>query len=283
AFGLDTALTPVGPDLGGRSTAPLRKPKVLLVGGRGTSAYEVGELWHLTDHRLGMATTIVDLADLRTLSLSGYTHVLMVDGDYDDLDPKIDTHLREYACGGGTVLAQRRAARWWAETGLTRVRAETRRTPQMPAPYDSRDETLQRERIAGAILRTTIDVTHPLGFGLPDDQLPVFRQGELRFERVADPFANVASYPTSDIVLSGYVSPANQVFLAGTPAIVVEPVGRGRAILFADTLNFRAYFRGTERVYRNALLFASLIEFDRELLKGARERCDGGLSANREG
>ena len=43
---------------------------------------------------------------------------------------------------------------------------------------------------------------------------------------------------------------------AGTAAVVDEPVGRGRAVLFASEPNFRAYTDGTARILLNAMLGA---------------------------
>ncbi|MEM9384459.1 MAG: M14 family zinc carboxypeptidase [Pseudomonadota bacterium] len=272
-YALSTGLTPVGPDLGGRSTAAIGKAKLLLLAGPGTSAYEVGEIWHLTDKRLGLPTTLVELDQLERLSLRAYSHVLMADGDYEDLDAQVGERLRDYACGGGTVIAQRRAAKWWAEQPVTRLRVSELPPSGLPASYGDRAEVLQRERIAGAILASRVDLTHPLAFGLPDERLPMFHKGELRFRRVADRFANVAVYDEEAPVLSGFVSPENAKRLGGSVAVIAEPVGRGRLILFADVPNFRAYFRGSQRMYSNGLFFNSAIEFDRAIVDQAEQRC----------
>ncbi|MEO0425310.1 MAG: hypothetical protein AAF184_23440, partial [Pseudomonadota bacterium] len=189
------------------------------------------------------------------------------------LDEQVAERLRDYACGGGTVIAQRRAVKWWAEQPVTRLKVSELPPAGTPASYADRAEVLQRERIAGAILSAKIDLGHPLAFGVPDERLPTFHKGELRLRRVADRFANVAVYDEEATVMSGFVSPENAKRLGGSAAIVAEPVGRGRLILFADVPNFRAYFHGTERVYSNALFFDSAIEFDREIVDEAQRRC----------
>ena len=45
-YDMDTGLTPKGIDLGSPNFALVKKPKTLVVGGQGTYAYEVGEVWH---------------------------------------------------------------------------------------------------------------------------------------------------------------------------------------------------------------------------------------------
>jgi hypothetical protein len=218
-FAAGTSLTGEGPDLGGSSTRPIRKPKVLLVAGRPGSAYEIGEIWHLSDHRLGLATTLVEPERLRSTPLRDYTHVVMVDGDYRKLDARAANKLRQYACNGGTIIAQRRAVQWWVEQGVSRVKLASAQVPTDDEPYADRSTVLQQEKIAGAILATRFDVTHPLGYGLADAELPMFRRGELVFESVPDRFANVARY-APEPRLSGFVSDPNRGRLAGTPAVI---------------------------------------------------------------
>ena len=47
--------------------------------------------------------------------------------------------------------------------------------------------------------------------------------------------------------------------IGGTPAVIAQRLGRGSVILFADNPTFRATFRGTERMFMNAVFFSGLI------------------------
>eukprot|EP00487_Bulimina_marginata_P012363 TRINITY_DN8584_c0_g1_i1.p1 TRINITY_DN8584_c0_g1~~TRINITY_DN8584_c0_g1_i1.p1 ORF type:complete len:131 (+),score=29.61 TRINITY_DN8584_c0_g1_i1:175-567(+) len=60
-IGIQSGLTPSGVDLGSRKLAPVTLPKVLLIGGKGTSQYEVGETWYYLDQHVGIAPTVIDI------------------------------------------------------------------------------------------------------------------------------------------------------------------------------------------------------------------------------
>jgi hypothetical protein len=59
--------------------------------------------------------------------------------------------------------------------------------------------------------------------------------------------------------LSGYVSPANRERLRGSPSVIVDQFGRGTVVLLIDNTNFRGYWRGTNRLFLNALFFGDQI------------------------
>ena len=57
-------------------------------------------------------------------------------------------------------------------------------------------------------------------------------------------------------VLAGFTWPDNtERLLRGTAWAVVENVGRGKVVLFAEDPLFRAFWRGTAGLFNNALLF----------------------------
>jgi hypothetical protein len=119
-----------------------------------------------------------------------------------------------------------------------------------PSFADARDQAAL-ETIAGAFLSVEADVTHPLAYGIPDAQVPVFRDHELRFNLPENPYQTVATYTD---VLAGYVSDNNRQRLIGSAAVWVEPVGSGRLILLVDNPVFRGFVRGSERFLTNAIL-----------------------------
>jgi hypothetical protein len=59
--------------------------------------------------------------------------------------------------------------------------------------------------------------------------------------------------------LSGYVSTDNRERLRGSPSVLVDRLGRGTVVLLIDNTNFRGYWRGTNRLFLNALFFGDQI------------------------
>ncbi len=72
--------------------------------------------------------------------------------------------------------------------------------------------------------------------------------------RASDPAQVAVAYPPAaspDFFVSGFA--AGEEELGGTAAVIDEPVGDGRAVLFSFEPNFRAFTDGTQRLLRNAV------------------------------
>ncbi len=108
----------------------------------------------------------------------------------------------------------------------------------------------------GTLVRLTIDPSHALGFGLPPDVIGFFARGpvfEVREQAESAEGVRVAArFARQDLTASGWLLGAD--VLAGRPALIEAPVGRGRVVL----IGFRAQHRGqtdqTFKVLFNAIL-----------------------------
>ena len=61
--------------------------------------------------------------------------------------------------------------------------------------------------------------------------------------------------PAAEIRVSGLLWPEARLRLANTSYCTRERAGQGQIIMFAHEPNFRAYFRGSERLLSNAVLY----------------------------
>ncbi|HKJ90373.1 MAG TPA: hypothetical protein VJ960_04530, partial [Oceanipulchritudo sp.] len=129
-------------------------------------------------------------------------------------------------------------------------------------PFDQASDDRALERIRGAIFKTTIDGSHPLAWGYRNPELPVFVEGESFLRPSANPYQTPLAF-TAEPLLAGYASEKNLERMAGAAAAVVETDGRGAYILFGHTPTFRAYWRGTEKLLLNALLFGEFMQAGR--------------------
>jgi len=265
-----SAATPAGTDLGSPSVPSVDPIKPLLVTGPGVSAYEAGEAWYFLDQHVGFTPTRVDTPRLSRVDLDDYTHLLMVNGRYDDLDQGLRDRVRDWVKRGGQLVASKSAANWAGEllAGTEKGEdteangeegAETESDEPGRRDYGSFDDDQAGHLIGGAIVELDIDTTHPLGFGLDDRSLPVLKNSTVMLEPAENPYATAAAY-TEQPLLAGFVSADNRDKLAGEPAIVAQRLGQGSVIRFADNPLFRGHWWGSARVYMNALFFAPLIE-----------------------
>ncbi|KZN51590.1 M14 metallopeptidase family protein [Pseudoalteromonas luteoviolacea] len=258
-FSIRTGLTAQGIDLGSRFMAPLKQPKVLLVGGHGTSQYEVGEVWYHLDRHLSIAPTIAEQDRIGQLDLSRYTHLILADGRYDILNKQAKSAIHAWVKKGGVIWGHKRGAKWLVEQQLLHI--ETVSTKEMKSlfksdelPYSEREALAAKQRIAGAIYDTQIDLSHPLAFGFEDNRLPVFKNSTWVMRHHKKPFTNVAKY-TSTPLLSGYTDERNRAQIAGSSALIAQRYGQGSVIAMADNPVFRGYWYGSSRLLSNALFF----------------------------
>ena len=116
------------------------------------------------------------------------------------------------------------------------------------------------EGIPGAIMRTKVDRTTYLTYGLEQDELPVLLSSGYFF-RISKEGTNALIYesnPKKPLTISGFAWEGNtEKLLRGTAALIDEPNGAGHVILFADEPFFRGIFRSETRPFFNAILFNS--------------------------
>ncbi|MBT8072720.1 MAG: hypothetical protein HKP21_03330, partial [Xanthomonadales bacterium] len=62
-----------------------------------------------------------------------------------------------------------------------------------------------------------------------------------------------------DPLLSGYIGDQRLVEMGEQPAIIAERHGKGAVIRFANNPIFRGFWRGTEKLWFNALYFGPVI------------------------
>ena len=259
-----SGLTHQGLDLGSRKVRNISKPEVLLVGGKGTSQYEVGEAWHYLDQHVDMPVTIVDLDELETLSLDKYSHILWVKGSYKSVPEKTIKTLDGWIKSGGVLIGQKSATSWFSENNW--LKAKFLSATDIEASFDinglkyaDKKAYEAKQLISGAVFNTTLDTTHPLAFGYTSSQLPVFRNGDTIMLKPDEPFITVARYTESPL-LAGYTASELQQLVANSAAIVAHNYGKGKVIAFADNLNFRGYWYGTSRLLSNAIFMSGFID-----------------------
>jgi hypothetical protein len=272
-YSATSSYTPEGIDLGSRAFTVLSLPKVLLVTGPDTSAYNIGEIWHLLDTRVGMPVTMVDSHRLSRVSLGDYSHVIMASPlRASSMTQKLKTFVED----GGVLWAQGASTiAWAADQGLANVtwrtisaqgtakggtNAETQGLLRPKRkPFGTASDEYAFTLVRGAILQGELDVTHPLGFGYESSQLPVFRTSNRFMNHSANPYSTPLAY-TKTPLLSGYMSSENQDLVANSAGLVVDQRGAGAVVLSLDSPTFRAFWWGTQRLLVNGIFFGDLLE-----------------------
>jgi hypothetical protein len=260
----NSLMTQTGPGLGTDHFEPVPVVKPLLITGRGTRMYDAGEAWFTLDQRLGVPPVMVDMARLESLDLRNYTHLLLVDGQYGDIGDTLKKQISTWINNGGILVAIQNAASWaeslcFAADGCdkqenTKNGDKQQITPMAYAEY--RDQSAQRI-VSGAIVRASVDNTHPVAFGF-GKEMPLFRKGTTLLKASENPFAAPVRYTEKPLV-SGFIGDQRLAQMNAQPAVIAERKDKGLVVRFANNPLFRGFWRGTERLWVNSLFFGPLV------------------------
>ena len=252
-----SGLTPMGQDLGSNHMVPVHLPKVLLLAGPGMNSTEAGELWFNLERMAGVSPTIAEPGRFGQLDLSKYSHLVFPDGNYRSFKDAELAKLKAWVDAGGVLWAQKSAVSWLAENGLLQVKlkpvSDLKALIRLEdARYSDKEQLAGQQRIAGAIFQTELDLSHPLSFGLPRAELPVFKNALMVMQVPEQPFVTVAKYRKGN-QLAGFAAPELVEQISQSAALVAHNYGNGRIIAMTDNPVFRGYFNGSSRLLVNAL------------------------------
>ena len=258
-YGISTGFNLDGIDLGSPNMVSLEKPKVMMLVGDGTSSYEAGEVWHLLDYRFGIHVSLVNIDRFNDIDINRYNTIILVNGNYSGISESSKEKLTQWLKNGGEIIATKGGAKWLIDQQLASIKLKKADTDTLITKnYGDMSKYIGAQAIGGTIFETTLDLTHPLCFGYPDNQLSIFKNGKLFFEKSKNPYNNPVLY-TDDPLLSGYISKGNYQHIKNSSGIIVSSIGRGKTICFSDNPNFRAFWFGTNRLFFNAIFFGDII------------------------
>ncbi len=74
-----------------------------------------------------------------------------------------------------------------------------------------------------------------------------------------NPYSTPVRYAREPL-MAGFIGEDRLAAFAGQPAVIAEKHGKGLVVRFANTPLFRGFWRGTEKLYINALYFGQVVE-----------------------
>jgi len=152
-YGVDTALSQEGPDLGGREFQLLAAPRIALLTGPSISMYSFGTLWYMLDHELNCRHTVINSTYLNSLDLRKYNVLIMPSaGSSPETYRRIlgDSGLKkikDWVSDGGTLIGVGAGAVFLADSTTVFSKVKLRR--QALGELDLYRDAVQREDSAG--------------------------------------------------------------------------------------------------------------------------------------
>ena len=169
--------------------------------------------------------------------------------------------LKKYVEQGGTLIALDAASDFAIEQFGLPVRNVVKEVPQ------------EQFFIPGSLIRTRVNVQHPLAFGMQEETAVSFQRSRA-FDTIrlsnrgeggrADlteapplPVQVVARYAQNDILMSGWAL-GEETYIGGKAALMNVPLGTGNVVLFGFRPQFRGQPGGTYKLFFNAIHAATV-------------------------
>lgn len=225
--------------------ADARMPKVAMLVGEGINGPNCGEVWMMLDKHYGIAPTMLKRFPFDPKLLAKHNTLIVVDGTMPKGHKEFGK-VRKWVENGGTLITVKEGYKFANFAGLTHISA-------IADPSKSGENKLK-----GAILNASLDTTSPLGWGYSDDNVAVMKVGNKVF---ANPSGENTIVPLRFLekpYLSGYISQENLDRVVSAPAAIVVKCGKGRVIHFAESMTFRSYWYGGNKMVMNAIYFGHL-------------------------
>ncbi|WPP48596.1 M14 family metallopeptidase [Catalinimonas niigatensis] len=252
-----------GYDLGSGEVHYIEPPKVLLIGGEGTSSLAFGEIWYFFEQDIEYPVTVVDSKDINDVDLSDYNTLILPDGRYDDMLSDLD--LEAWISQGGKVIALEDALEYFE--GKEGYSLSEYSSEQEKQRIESRQDVVaesnrlasygQRERrdisnyISGGIFKLQLDNTHPLALGYPSYYYTL-KRGSKRYGYLENDW-NVGTIRDQNALVSGFAGSEILKKLPESLVFGVEGKGNGELVYMVDNPLFRAFWYNGKLMFGNAL------------------------------
>ncbi len=257
---VSSGLVDSGKDFGSDDTRLIKKSKVALLCGEGTSSGQVGELWYFFERELEYPVSLVTTASAAEADLRNYDVVLLTSGNYSRLNDTISSYTKS---GGRIVLFENAISVMATNKSSSLFKAIEKRNEEQKAAekkIKSDDSSLLKkfgderryllsERSAASIYRVKVDTTNPFAFGLRDDWFTMKRTQAFPYLSGGN---NIGFIPDNKPV-SGFAGYKYQKLIRNTLVIGSEDFGKGEVFYVTDDPYFRAFWKSGRALLWNLI------------------------------
>ena len=270
---VNTAFTDRGDTgVGSENIVSLKNPSIAVVVDGPVSPESYGWLWFTLERRLGVRFTAVRADRIGSIELERYNIVVLPDGG-PGLAGALGggmSVLKDWVARGGTLVCLDDAAELptLASVGLSSAKVvgvvakkkDSKEDDEIPDPDSLASEATRRPQfIPGAIFWATPDPRQWLTWGYGEGRIPVMLQGTTMLTPTKEG-ANALRFDRVPLTVTGWTWPETERRLAHTAFAIDEPNGAGHVVMINGPVLFRGYWRNTERLLTNALLYAPALD-----------------------
>jgi len=273
--GFDTGRMPEGIDLASRSSHPIKQPKVALLVESPFNTYTSGQIYFLFDQETQLPVERIRTSVLQQTSVPkfGQRYGLADLNEYDVLilpdggsglrqvfEKEALEQLKAWVSGGGVLIATEDSGSFFTKEVSKLTEVEYLESPKdssetaLYLPYGERRDYYGKKYIPGSALKTHLDTSHPLAFGMPKE-LYTLKFGVDALKPSAD-LQTVGYYDNNaeDLLIAGYASDESLDVLAGNTFAAVQQMGQGKIVFLLENTQYRMFWVGPARMMQNAVM-----------------------------
>jgi hypothetical protein len=254
---VSTGLAQSGSDFGSSTMRYIKKPRVALLSGDGTSASMVGEIWHYFDRQIDYPVTLVSTDDFDRLALTDFDVLILPGGYYrDTLTKDRLKDIKEWISSGGKLIAVEGANRLLVNKDGFQLKWKKKEEKEDSSAENQLETYGNREREnivnynTGSVYRVTMDTSHPLAFGYENNYFSLKLDSDAY--AYLDKGWNVG-VAKEDAVMSGFIGYKAKKKLENTLDFGVQNMGRGSIVYMVDDPLFRAFWYNGKLLFGNAV------------------------------
>jgi hypothetical protein len=246
-----TGFSAQGSDLGSSAFALVAKPEVAILYGEGVDENAYGHAWHFFEQELEYPLTPLPWDKLERLPLHDFTTLVLAGGNYNWTDAQMEA-LRKWLEGGGRLIAFDAGARALAdkEGFALQSKEAPKKEGNDPLPFHARERDGASDMLPGAILKTKVDNTHPLAYGLKTQYFSLKTSAEA-YQMPEN--ADCPIYVEEGYQHYGFIGARVKPRLPKSPIAALQSVGDGEVVFFVDNPLFRGFWQQGKLLFANAL------------------------------
>lgn len=261
---INTGFSTQGSDLGSPDVKEIKKQKIVVLAGKQVSTLSFGEIQHFFDKDLNYPFTALNTNLFSIEKLSKYHTLILPNGSYNKLLKESQLkELKIWIKKGGKVIAIGNACNIFAKSKLFELTAKetdkkediTNKDTTLLISYADKKREGIKNLITGAIFKTKVDNSHPLGFGY-DDEYFTLKLGANSYNYLKKGF-NVVRLENNAIV-SGFAGSKTLKNQEKSLIFGEEHIGKGSIVYMVDNPLFRGFWDNGKLFLANALFMTNV-------------------------
>lgn len=261
-----TGLVSSGSDFGSNKVSYMKPPKIAILSGPIVSSLNFGAIWHFFEQQIGYELNVLDQSYFTRVDLNKYNVLILPNGNYASiLDKKQMGKLESWVERGGKIVVMGSAIASFAasdafeiskyESKEMKEKAKNRKDSiqkvNQLGSYDLKERNYLSNLVQGGVFKTTLDHTHPLGYGYKDHYYTLKNNG-IRYPYLKTGY-NVSVIEDKSSKVSGFVG--NNVIDSMDASLVygIETKGKGTLVYMVDDPLFRSFWENGKLLFSNAI------------------------------